>query len=622
MRVADNSHMDQTLNKQYKIFTELDEIKQNYEGSGGLEKVSGLKRSQYQVIKMCEYYSDSRYLGTYLGNKKQIGGGTIDVPFYNIVNYRVAIAKTATDLDIKDIQIVSDNPKYQVHSMLLNREAYEWMKTEEFSKTLNEMGSSRPKYGGYLVKKTEKDGKLKIENVRWTNVYTNENNILAGPIVECHTMSPVEIKKKEGVWANTKEVLKAYKKIKSNDRPTSIEVFEITGEFPIALYKDAKEENVTEDDQFTFSLQHYFVADVDGRKFYLYCEELDGEMTDYYEYLSWEDNGYGLGRGVIEDSEEAQVWTNDAVINESIAMTLAGRAGIITDSPSLGNNILEHDHGKLYQIKRGESAQAFNLMPAALGQYQNQIEKWRVQADNVTSSFDSITGEQPPANTPYSQTVFLNQVASRPFDYKREEWGIHLSKIFNKWVIPYLIKKLKKKHILVSEFSDAELENIDESFANFNSNQDLVEEAIKLLEKGEITPEEQQGLIDAQGELINNYKNHIKKSGKKRFIEIPEGYFNDIEYKVTVVTTGEQKNKAATLQSLNEILKTVQASFNPNTGQYEMLVNPELSKIFREIIELSGSGISPISFGRRGFSPKLPPTPSEAPALNQELINA
>ncbi len=221
----------------YKIFTELDEIEASYKGQSR-EKIAGLQRSQYQVIKMCEYYSDSRYLGTYLGNKKQVGSGSIDVPFYNIVNYRVALAKTATDLDIKDIQIISDNPKHQVRAMLLNRESYEWMKTEEFSKTLNQMGQTRPKYGGYLVKKTEAKGKLSIDVVRWTNVYTDQNNILSGPIVEVHYMSPVDINKKKEVWDNVNDVLRAHKKIKAQDRPSTIEVCEITGEFPKLIYNN------------------------------------------------------------------------------------------------------------------------------------------------------------------------------------------------------------------------------------------------------------------------------------------------------------------------------------------------------------------------------------------------
>jgi hypothetical protein len=605
---------------QYKIFAELAEIKSNYEGLS-LEKISGLQRSQYKVIKMCEYYSDSRYLGANYGNQKTVGRGKIDVPFYNIVNFRVALAKTATDLDIKDIQIVSDNPEHQVESMLLNREAYEWMKEGSFSLTLNQMGLTRPKYGGYLVKKTEAKGKLTIDVVKWTNVWTDQNDILGGAIVECHHMTPVALKKKDEAWDNVIDVLKAHKKMKG--KSPSIDVFECTGEFPISLYKNAKEEETTPAEEYEYSLQRYFIAEVDGKKYLLYCEELSGVLTDYYEYLSWEENGYGLGRGVIEDCEEAQVWTNDAVINENIAMALAGRVGIKTNSKKVGNNVLEHDHGKIYELEDGKDMNSFSLAPSALGEYQNQIEKWRAQGDNTTSSYNAVTGEQPPSGTPYSQTALLNQVATKPFDYKREEWGIHLTKLFDKWVIPHLIKKIKKDHILVSEFSTDELDMIDESFANFNSNKILVQEVLK----------ENYDAVNPMNQelMINAYKKHIKKDGKKRFIEVPEDYFNDIECKVTVITTGEQKNKAVVLQSLSELMKTVIASFNPSTGQFGVLQDPTLSKIFNQILELAGSGISPVSLGRGAMPTKQvaqaptspvpgggapsPMTPAASPAL-------
>ena len=232
---------------QYKIFAEIDDIKTTYEG-GSLEKISGLTRSQYQVIRMCEFYSDSKYLGTYIGNTKPVAGGNIDIPFYNIVNFRVALAKTATDLDIKDIQIVSDDPKHQVQSMILNREAYEWMKTSEFSKTLNTMGLTRPKYGGYLVKKCEEDDGLEIEVVRWTNVWTDQSDILGAPIVENHHLSPVELNRKIKDWDNVKEVLQAHRKIRAKDRPTRIDVHEVTGEFPVYIYKNAEDEEPTDED--------------------------------------------------------------------------------------------------------------------------------------------------------------------------------------------------------------------------------------------------------------------------------------------------------------------------------------------------------------------------------------
>lgn len=601
----------------YKIYSELDEIKSNYVG-GHSERMEGLYRSPYQVIRMCEFYSASRYLGdgssiilsngVWEYNKDGMGR---DKPFFNIVNFRVNLAKVATDLDIKDIQITSDNPAFRVQSMLLNREAYEWMKTD-FSATLNKMGSTRPKYGGYLLKKTEVDGKLNIEVVDWTKVYTDVADIIGGPIVECHNMSPVALKKKDGAWENVNEVLRAHKGLKGVDKSNKIEVFEILGEFPKSIFNEVNGLDSSDDDDYNFSLQKYICAEVSSKKYILYSEEPKGKITDYYEYLSWEDQSLDLGRGVIEDSEEAQVWTNDAVINEKNAMDLAGRVGLKTNSKKIGGNILEHDHGKIYELGNNEDINSFNLAPSSLGQYQNMIEKWKSQANDATSSYDAQTGENPTSGTPYSQTALLNQISSKPFDYKREEWGIHLSKIFTNWVIPYLIKKLRKPHTLVSsEFSDVELEMIDESITTLSVNKSIVDWAMSDTEEM-MTPEMQE-------EMTISAKKGLQKNGKKRYIEIPANYFDDIEAKVTVVTTGEQKNKAVVLQSLSTILQSVQASYNPNTGTFGVLEDPTLAKIFSEIVELSGAGISPVSLGlgaskaMSNLAPQSPAQPAVAP---------
>ena len=39
-----------------------------------------------------------------------------------------------------------------------------------------------------------------------------------------------------------------------------------------------------------------------------------------------------------------------------------------------------------------DTPNSFNLAPSALGQYQNQIEKWKVQANDVTNSYNATTG--------------------------------------------------------------------------------------------------------------------------------------------------------------------------------------------------------------------------------------
>jgi len=562
--------------------------------------------SQPQTLKMCEFYANSKYLG---GDIDEIGRIK---PFYNIVNFRVTLAKVATDMDIKDIQIAADDPQDQVKAMLLNGEAYEWMKASDFSTTLNKLGYKRCKYGGALVKKVESKGDLNIEVVDWRNVFTDQVDILGNPIIETHFMTPVELKRKDGVWENVDEALKEISKInllakKSEDKINRIKVYEVHGQFPLSRLKEAREEDYTEEDEYIFKDQVYYIGIIGEKQYYFFS---DTEKESPYYYIPWEEmEGRALGRGVIEDSEQSQIWTNHSVINQNNAMDLAGKVVMKTNSKKVGNNILEVDNGKIFELGDNEDINPVNLTPSALGQFAQQINQWRDQVDNATGAFDSITGEQPPSGTPYSQTVFLNQVASRPYDYRIEEQGIFITRLFTKWIIPHLIKKLYKKHILVSEFSQDELEVIDTAFVKY-TNKVIIDQVLAM-------PTDGTGEFPTQetvDKTMNKFKSKLKGSGNKRYIEIPEGYFDDIHAKVTILSTNEQRNKAVMLQSLSSVLQTVIGSYDPNTQRFAVLEDPKLSRVFSQILELSGiPGLSPASLGIGGETSKEPtqalPTP-------------
>lgn len=598
---------------EYKIYEHTKELLGDYE-TRPVEILNGLMFYQAQMIKTCEYYSNSKYLG---GNKDELQR---DKPFYNIVNYRVTLAKVATDLDIKDITIGSDNPTHYIHSMLLQKEGYEWMKKVNYGQTLNERGQTRAKYGGVLVKKVMRDKELYVDTVDWRNVATDQVDIESGAIVETHYMTPVEIMAKSDVWNDCLDFVKAIEKnqrtnVSKYDQKQEQHntdrgiVYEVTGQFPVSYLADANGEPVSDEMDYQYRLQHYFVGDVNGKGFLLFAEQMK-EKDFPYKYLPWERMpGRALGRGVIEDSEEAQVWTNDSVINEKNAMDLAGKVVLKTTSKQVGANILEIDNGRIFEMEDGKELDVLNMEPSALGEFNNQIERWKTQADDATSSYDANSGKQPPADTPYSQTALLNQVAAKPFDYRREEAGIFETEIWEDWILPHLIKKLYKGHLLATDFTQEELDVIDNTFATWSVNQ----KAIDAILSGKI--------VNAQSyqSAIATFKATMK--GKRRFLEIPEGFFDDIEAKITVLTTGEQKNKAAILQSLSTIMGDVMQSYNPQTGDFAVLTNPVMARIFGTILELSGAGISPSSLGIGAQTPTQgsqapsgqPPAPQTAP---------
>lgn len=603
-----------------KIYNVVKDLLSDYETTP-ITIMNGLFFRQFEVIKMCEYYANSKYMG---GQRDNLWGPDLprDKPFYNIVNFRVTIAKTATDLNIKDVQITSDNPQHYIHSMLLQKEAYEWMKSVNFGDFLNDMGYTRAKYGGVLIKRTkskeDSEETLDIQVVDWRNVATDQVSILSGVIVETHYMTPVELMAKDGVWENVREFLKANEKNKTkqskydqkneehnSSRPV---VYEVTGQLPLSLEKDFYGEAITDDDEYTYKLQHYFIGDVNGKAFPLFQEELD-EKEYQYKYLPWEKMpGRGLGRGVIEDAEEAQVWTNDAVINEKNTMDLAGKVVLKTTSKNVGGNILEIDNGRIFELDEGEEMDVLNLEPGALGEFENQITRWKSQADDATSSYDANSGKQPPSGTAFRQTDLLNQVADKPFDYRRSEAGSFVTEIFDDWIMPFLIRKLYKGHLLATDFTQEELDVIDQTFSTWAVNQ----KAIEAILDGKIVSAAQYQTA------IATFRATLK--GSKRFLKVPAGFFKNVEANVTVITTGEQKNKAAILQSLSTILSDVMQSYNPQTGQFAVLQNPVMARIFGTILEMSGAGISPASLGiGSSAAPQTsaaPPMQTSAPAPN------
>ena len=542
------------------ITKELAKIKQTYE-ENSVEILDGLYFSQPQTIKKIEYYWDSKYIN---GQRDEIGRIK---PFYNITKFRVNVATRATDLDIKDIRVYSDNPTDRVRSMLINHEFKNWAKEANLAKVLNDFGKTRAKYGGVLLKKVEKKGELKLEIVEWKNVITDQTNIQGSPIIELHYMTPAELSSKKDVWDNVDKVIKAYtdKQTKKDNGVKKICVMEAHGKFPESALKEGGS-------QTKFKQMHFIVSG----DYVLFEEE---EKESPYKYLAWDDvAGRGLGVGIVEDGFEAQMWINDAIIAEKNVMDLAGKVYIKTNATSLGQNILtDSDNGQIFELKDGEDMNLLNLVPNSLPQFQNLVEKWNTQYERATNTFEAVTGETLPANTPLGSVAIQSAQASSFFDYRREEAGIFWTEVIMQWIIPILIKKINKEHILSSDFSPNELQAIDKSFSTYHTN-DRIKQGIL---EGNIMTQEQ------YDEVFQFYTQLLKEDGKRRYIDIPKGYFSDFEDKLTVDITGETRNKQTTLQTLDNILAKISA--NPM-----LLQDPNLANLLNEILEVSGINFIPI----------------------------
>lgn len=568
----------------FKIVTELRNIKTAYDTS--IQILDGLTFRQSKVIRTIEFYSNDRYES---GQLDELGR---EKPFYNILNGMCDVEDAAKDIDTKDINITSDDGQHYTESFLMTKDVYEWMKATNFAQTLNEMKKVHTKYGSLLAKKCLKqvNGKkqLHIEIPEWKNVLNDQIDILGGPIVEVHYMSPVEVMKKmewdqEGVQQLMEKAAK--------NLQTRIAVYEVRGEFPRSFYKELKGEEISDADEYEFSYQLFYLAAEPSKSFRegsihpreklipLYCEDYTEKC---YKYLARKRKaGRGFGVGVFEEGEQAQVWTNDAVMQQKRAMEMTTKVIGQTATKKLkGRNMLnEVDHGTILEHDENKPISTLQLVPAGgMQQFPNLLQQWYQQLERVTSGYQAQRGETPPSGTPFRLQATILQQSSSVFTDLQEELGIFITELFNDWIMPHLAKQMNREHILAHEFSMEELKEIDRNFAIHEANKRTMEKVLS----GEIVTTEQYSRYQEEAEEA------IKRTKAQRFLNIPKDYYKKFKAKVTVNVTGEQRNKAAVLESLFNIM-TIYAK-NPALTQ-----DPVLTQIFLRILEVSGSGISPVT---------------------------
>lgn len=571
----------------YLICTELANLKNNYDSK--INIVEGLTFSQKNLIKTIEFYSNSKYLN---GQVDELGR---EKPFFNIINAMCDVENAAKDIDTKNITATSDDGHHYTESCLMTKDIYEWMKAVNFAKTLNDMRDIHTRYGSLLVKKVVKnvDGKrqILIEMPEWKNVITDQIDIVNNPIVEVHYLTAWQLSQMDE-WDNKTEILDKSITLGYSNR---IPIYEVRGNFPKSFIKQLDgAKKISKNDKSEFSYQlHYLAAPTVPATA---AQVVSGVLaTPGYIPLYWEDNtekvykylarkkkaGRGFGVGVSEEGEEAQVWTNDAVLKQFRAMAYTTKVIGQTASKKLkGRNVLnEVDDGQILEHEDNKPITALQLLPAGgLGQYGNLLQQWFTQFERATSSYSAQRGESPTSRTSAKLQSAVLQQSGSVMENVKEELGIFIVELFTDWIMPFLIKQLNTEHILAHDFSLSELQEIDKNFSMHTAN----EMAIEQMLSGQIVTAEQ------YAEFVQQADQMIKQTKTKRFLQLPKNYYQKLKAKITINITGEQQNKAAVLDALSEIMSIY--SQNPSISN-----DPVLTELFMRIVEISGSGISPLS---------------------------
>lgn len=565
----------------------VQKVKQDYPNRL-ITVVDGYEFNQHDQITEIELYTNSRFVN---GNKDDANKLK---PFYNITTRLLINQQSAEDIDTKDMVIETDYKDFYVQSFLLTKQNQKWMKESNFALTLNQMTEARGKYGGVLVKKVEDGDKLSIEVVDLVSAITDPVDILGGVKVLEHHFTPAQLKlkEKEG-WKDVDAAIQYHSESNQSDvaegenRDTFgdyIKVYEVHGVLP----KSFVDENA---DEYEYSQQVHIICGLEwggedaDKSVPLFSEETDEQLFKYLPYRKVARRS--LGWGVIEEARESQIWTNDAVYREKLAMEFAGTP--ILQSPvgnkMAGKNIRNTVPGTVLKHTDGKPYTSVNFTPGGLQYFTTLKQSWDQQVSRATSTTDVNTGAGLPSGTAYRLGALLNEEANKPFEKRREEMGIFLNEVYQDWVLPFLIRQLQQGGQMAAELSFEEMRVVDEDMARHTARNRIFADYFAGKYNGLSVSERWMRMADDEVRYQNEQRLALSRTKNKRYFDYPADYFDGATYKLTVNITNEQKVKAVYLETISNILNTV--ATNPN-----ILKDPVLNQLFNQIME--SAGYSPV----------------------------
>jgi len=513
--------------------------------------------NQHQLLNTIAAYTDSHYTSSEydeLGRRK---------PFFNIVNRILHKQRTAEDIDTKNVELSTKKPQHYAKSLLMSVANKKWMKVNRFAHTLNEMTETRGKNGGVLVKWVQDH----VEVVDLLTTITDPTDIASGVKIQELRMNPAELMAtKDKGWENQEDAITMDRENDTKEdglNPITdyIKVYVIEGVLPKSMIDEEAKEFDYSEQMHVITLFTETDADTDTERqsgITLYQTE---KKDSPYKYLPYEVfSGRSLGRGMVEQSLQAQIAINETVINEKNTMDIAGKALLAQPAGNGldGNNFIkDYADGSIFEYNVAPP-QLINATPSSLGYNRTIIDGWRTQVNDQTSVQDVNTGNMP-ASATFRGMALQNQEANSLFELRREEMGIFLQEIYQDWVIPHLKKWIKTQDFLELELSSEEMQRVISDYS-YNKARRVVDKKYFAGEYNDVEPGTKfmQMAVDTEMEA-ERIKQELKTS-KKNWLKSNDKYLDGIEYDLDILITDEQQIKQVYLSNQVDLLNTYLAN--------------------------------------------------------------
>lgn len=547
----------------------------------GGSKDKGYLYNQKAVIDLTDQYFRSQFTKSKIDDEGQ------RMIFVNQIQFPVRVARKQVDIDFSDIILVPDTYQDARKIKFVKRQFLDWGKESQFGQVINELLDDYTKYGTCVYKRVgDEIERQPLHNlINSYNAYSLKDAATSGGyVIIKHELYPNEIKKMPD-WNLDGLDLDINKQYCVYERYALISGKDMN---------EYQEDTQYEDDEQVFGMSVVVEEIADGETYHkvVFIEELAEDEFPLGE-AHWErEHGRWLGIGESENQFENQVAKNLSVNLRRRALQWASKKIFqSSDMEKDGLNLIkEVKDGTVLEVGRDGAITQVNSQTQHLGDFQAFEAMIDNNSQQKSFTFESATGETLPSGTPFRLGVVLSQATNTHFNLKKENFALMLDRMFFNHIVDIFKNTPKKKRL--SYAADEEgVEELRESIVESKASQILKDALLK-------SP-----LDEVLGTRFDKetVKNRIREKIAKEpyfFVNIPDKYYDDLQFAMTVEVVGQNVNIDKEVETLSNLLQLT-------IGNPQALNDPRISKILELILAKTGQSLGSVLGSMAQQSPEM-----------------
>lgn len=527
----------------------LKEIK-DYE-TGTEDVTDYVSLSQYDRVQAIKTHQNGGFL-TALAP-----GQTDDREYFDVVSRTVETAVVNNDLDTENFDPYTLNLHHQNKAFIAKAHLKNFFKQTTHGKQINECQEQFFDEGNLVVRKVDNEIYRAVDLRNLYVINQTARTLEETTVIEKQVMSYTELREMKE-FSNIDKVAKYANASKSEDIPY-YEIFYRYGEMTLADLNYIKarlddgfsyQENDKDNQTYIMAViaiartkkKHTDLAIDERQGIPVFAEELKPEIIKitkrlkikkykpYIEAHLGRYEGVWLRKGYREIGIPYQNRANNIANRLKQIMKHLKLIYQSSDEKLEGKNILSG-------FKDGDiiKARDFSVLNNQFPNLNFYVEEWNRNSSELRQSvkdFEVSTGESLPSSTTATAIAIQNQKVGLYYSYTREKMGLFFSEVYNRWVLPELMKTDMEETIeIIGDPSYVE-RYVDSLVDNWFLNDVLKATALK---GGYVTQEEAEQLKQIQKE------NLLKQP--KLFEKLEKDFYKDVELYVDINVTGESFNK-------------------------------------------------------------------------------